>query len=177
MSNETSVPNTARMEETVSSESPNHHSDQSDDSDETLVADPAPIKRYSPPVYPDRPRLFFLGGCLKKAWEEVINAGPGQLFNVVIHDPLEFLLFLAEYPDDDLLERMARVTFWIQPIPLYQHVPFRRGGIPYWPGDFRLMTDAWASPVPTLSELSKEWTVVQQRPEERIEELGRPQEE
>ncbi|KAE9989874.1 hypothetical protein Vi05172_g11548 [Venturia inaequalis] len=148
-------------------------SDESDESDDTLVADVAPVtpvRTYLKPEYPKRPRIIFLGGCPKHEWEKVVK-GSDKLFNVVIHNPLEFLLFLAEYPSQDLLERMGRVTFWIQRISGHQHTPARQNSdsvkrIPYWPGDFQLLTNIYASPVPRLADLTKEWSGVKQRPGE-----------
>ncbi|KAE9962329.1 hypothetical protein BLS_000471 [Venturia inaequalis] len=127
----------------------------SDESDDTLVADVAPVtpvRTYPTPEYPKRPRIIFLGGCPKHEWEKVVK-GSDKLFNVVIHNPLEFLLFLAEYPSQDLLERMGRNSDSVKRIP-------------YWPGDFQLLTNIYASPVPRLADLTKEWSGVKQRPGE-----------
>ncbi|TLD20108.1 hypothetical protein E2P81_ATG09178 [Venturia nashicola] len=160
--------------------------DTSDSSDDTLMGDnehvpaeplenhpqpayikknptPAPLmKKYTAtPAYPQRARLIFLGGCPRPEWEKVVRDSD-RLFDVVIYNPLEFLVFLSDYPGRDLGARMGRVVFWVQGGLREQHVParFSKGEarvVPYWPGDFWFSTLEFAWPVPSLACLKRGW--------------------
>lgn len=125
-----------------------------------------------PSEVPKHLQLVFLGDCSEKRWKDFHDAKSDQFFDVIIHNPLEFLLSVPNHPV--LVPSSSASRKWYSGSSRF-HLPFTFPSMidttesPYWPGDFLVFGDAiyqpntFIPPTKTLLDLHKECNAEKER--------------